>query len=174
MNIQINIRIAHIDDLPFIVDIYNQAIRSGQATGDMKEFNVEERFTWFEKFDSNSYPIYVAETKNKVVGYCTLSPYRPGRQAMQTVAEIGYFLHHSFHRQGIATALLKHVISDCSRLRILSLLAIILDINTPTIGLLENFNFEKWGYFPGIIDMDGKKYGQFVYGLIIKDQQESP
>jgi len=165
MNNQINIRIAQINDLPSIVDIYNQAIRSGMATGDMAEFGVEERILWFEKFDDNSYPIYVAEVENIVVGYCTLSPYRPGRQAMQTVAEISYFLDYSFHRKGIATALIKHVISDCRRIGIQSLLAIILDINLPTIGLLENLNFEKWGYFPDIIDMDGRKCGQFVYGL---------
>ena len=167
MNNNIKIRTADKEDLAFIVDIYNQAIRSGMATGDMIDFGVEERIPWFEKFDNNSYPIYVAEVENRVVGYCTLSPYRPGRQAMQSVAEISYFLDYSFHRQGIATALLKHVISDCSRLRILSLLAIILDINLGTIGLLEIFNFEKWGYFPDIIDMDGKKCGQFVYGLKI-------
>lgn len=154
-------------DLPFIVDIYNQAIRSRIATGDMEEFNIEKRIQWFEKFDSNSYPIYVAEIDNRVVGYCTLSPYRPGRQAMQTVAEISYFLDYSFHRRGIGTALLKHAISDCKRLGKNSLLAIILDINIPTIGLLENFNFEKWGHFPDIIEMDEKKCGQFVYGLLI-------
>jgi len=165
MNNNINIRIAHFNDLPSIVDIYNQAIRSGMATGDMAEFGVEERIPWFEKFDDNSYPIYVAEVENRVVGYCTLSPYRPGRQAMQTVAEISYFLDYSFHRKGIATALIKHVISDCGRIGTQNLLAIILDINLPTIGLLENLNFEKWGYFPDIIDMDGKNCGQFVYGL---------
>ena len=167
MNNKISIRFAEIDDLPSIVDIYNQAIRSRHATGDMEEFEVDDRVGWFEKFDSNDYPLYVAEIENRVVGYCTLSPYRPGRQAMQTVAEISYFLDYSFHRKGIATAILKHVISDCVRIGIKSLLAIILDINLPTIGLLEIFNFEKWGHFPDIIEMDGSKCGQFVYGLKI-------
>jgi len=165
MNNKISIRFAKIDDLPSIVDIYNQAIRSRIATGDMEEFDVEDRESWFEKFDSTEYPIYVAEIENRVVGYCTLSPYRPGRQAMQTVAEISYFLDYSFHRKGVATALLKHVISDCNRIGKKSLLAIILDINFPTIGLLKKFNFEKWGYFPGIIEMDGKICGQVIYGL---------
>ena len=167
MNKRINIRIANIGDLSFIVDIYNQAIRSRCATGDMEEFNVEDRIAWFEKFDANDYPIYVAEIENRVVGYCTLSPYRSGRQAMQSVAEISYFLDYSFHRKGIATALLKHAISDCNRIGKKSLLAIILDINLPTIGLLENFNFEKWGHLPDIIEIDGKKCGQFIYGLKI-------
>ena len=168
MTITPKIRIATINDLPFIVDIYNQAIRSRIATGDMEEFSVEERKIWFEKLDANNYPIYVAEIDKNVVGYCYLSPYRPGRKAMQTVAEISYFLDYSFHRKGIATALLKHVISDCNRIGKKSLLAIILDVNLPTIGLLEKFNFDRWGHFPDIIELDGKRCGQSIYGLKLK------
>ena len=163
------IRFANITDLPFIVKIYNQAIKSRCATGDMEEFGVDERIEWFEKFDNNEYPLYVAEIKNRVVGYCTLSPYRPGREAMSTVAEISYYLDYSFHGKGVGTALLKHVISDCDRIGKKSLLAILLDINPPTIGLLEKFNFKKWGYFPDIIEIDGKKCGHLIYGLKIKN-----
>ena len=162
------IRFANIADLPFIVDIYNQAIRSRCATGDMQEFAVDERIEWFEKFDNNEYPIYIAEVDNRVVGYCALSPYRPGRKAMSTVAEISYYLAYSFHEKGIGTALIKYVIADCDRIGKKSLLAILLDINSPTIGLLEKFNFKKWGHFPGIIEIDGKKCGHLIYGLKIK------
>jgi len=167
MTITPTIRIASIYDLPFIVDIYNQAIRSRLATGDMEEFSVEDRVIWFEKFDANEYPIYVAELENRVVGYCTVSPYRPGRRAMSSIAEISYFIDYTFRRKGIGTALMQHAISDCNRIGKKSLLAIILDINFPTIGLLENFNFEKWGYYPDIIEIDGKTCGQFIYGLKI-------
>jgi len=167
MKKEIIIRFANIADLPFIVDIYNQAIRSRCATGDMEESNVNDRIEWFEKFDNNKYPLYIAEIENRVIGYCTLSPYRPGRKAMSYVAEISYYLDYSFHGNGIGTALLKYVISDCNRIGKKSLLAILLDINSPTIGLLEKFNFKKWGHFPEIIDIDGKKCGHLIYGLKI-------
>ncbi len=167
MTLTPTIRIASIYDLPFIVDIYNQAIRSRLATGDMEEFGVEDRVIWFENFDANEYPIYIAELESRVVGYCTISPYRPGRRAMSSIAEISYFIDYTFHRNGIGTALMQHAISDCNRIGKKSLLAIILDINFPTIGLLENFNFEKWGHLPDIIEIDGKKCGQFIYGLKI-------
>ena len=89
------IRFANIADLPGIVDIYNQAIRSRCATGDMEKFGVDERIEWFEKFNNDEYPIYVAEVDNRVVGYCTL---------MSSVAEISYYLDYSFHGKGIGTA----------------------------------------------------------------------
>ena len=161
------IRFASIADLPFIVDIYNQAIRTKCATGDTREFCVDERKEWFEKFDINEYPLYVAEISNKIVGYCTLSPYRPGREAMSSVVEISYYLDYSFHGKGIGTSLLKYVISDCKRIGKKTLLAILLDINFQSIGILEKFNFKKWGHFPNIIDIDGEKCGHLIYGLKI-------
>lgn len=158
-------RLAHIEDLPAIVEIYNQAIRSGTATGDMEEFKMEERVSWFHKFTSDDFPIYVAELENKVVGYATLSPYRPGRKAMNKVAEISFYIDYSFHGLGIGSALIKHAISDCKRIGKASLIAILLDINKPSIKLLKKFYFEEWGHLPDIINFDGKICGHYVFGL---------
>lgn len=116
MSDQPNIRFAHHTDFPTLVDIYNQAIRAGNATGDTEEYQVEDRIKWLEKYDKDSYPIYVAELQNRVVGYCTLSPYRPGRKAMSGVAEVSYYLDYDFHGKGIGSALLQHAIADCPRI----------------------------------------------------------
>jgi len=163
----LNIRFSKIADLPFIVDIYNQAIRSENATGDLDEFSVDDRKEWFYKYDNDHYPLYVAVIENKVVGYCALSPYRPGRKAMSSAAEISYYLDYSFHGKGIGTALIEFAISDCERIGKENLLAILLDINSSSIRLLEKLNFEKWGYFPNIINLNGKKCGHLIYGLKI-------
>lgn len=164
MNNKPSIRFAHHTDLPTIVDIYNQAIRSGNATGDTETYEVANRIKWFEKYDKDSYPIYVAELENKVVAYCTLSPYRPGRKAMSGVAEVSYYLDYDVHGKGIGTALLQHAMADCPRIGKKNLLAILLDINVASIGLLEKCGFEKWGHFPNIINLNGKICGQVVYG----------
>lgn len=162
-----NIRFANRNDLPFIVDIYNQAIRSKCATGDLTEFTVEQRIDWFNKFKNEKYPIYIIENETRIIGYCTLSPYRPGREAMDSVAEISYYINYSNHNKGIGTKLLEYVIRDCKRIGKESLLAILLDINPRSINILKKFNFEKWGYFPNIINIEGKKCGQLIYGLNI-------
>ena len=165
--LEIKIRLSESTDLPYIVEIYNQAIRSGIATGDLTEFTMEQRLDWYKKFDSESYPLYIAEINNKVVGYCTLSPYRPGREAMASIAEISYYIDYSYQNQGVGTKLLEYVIADCKRTGKESLLAILLDINPQSIALLKKFNFEQWGHFPGIINIKGKKCGQLIYGLKI-------
>jgi len=165
--LDIKIRFAEKTDLSFIVEIYNQAIRSNYATGDLTEFTVEQRVDWYNKFDNEVYPIYIAEVENKVVGYCTISPYRPGREAMSTVAEISYYIDYLYHNKGIGSKIFEYVIADCNRIGKENLLAILLDINPKSVSILEKFNFKKWGHFPDIINIKGKKCGHLIYGLKI-------
>lgn len=168
MQKKLSIRFANISDLPSIVDIYNQAIRSKSATGDMDEFILEERINWFNKFDTDDYPIYVAEQNDKIVGYATLSPYRPGREAMNKIAEISFFLDYSYRGYGIGSSLLEYVMSDCKRLGKETLVAILLDINTESIHLLKKFKFEEWGRLPQVINFNDKMCDHLIYGLSIK------
>ncbi|PCJ27006.1 MAG: N-acetyltransferase [Flavobacteriales bacterium] len=165
----IHIRFANINDLPFIVKIYNQAIKSKKATADIHPFKLEQRIDWFNEFDKNNYPIYIAEFKNKVVGYATLSPYRTGRNALNKVAEISFYLDYNSLKQGIGSALVKHIVADCSRVNKETLLAILLNVNTPSIKLLKKFNFEEWGNLPLRSDFNGKRYNHLIYGLNLKD-----
>lgn len=167
-NSEVSIRLANKSDLPFIVEIYNQAIKSKCATGDLTEFTTEQRTGWFGKFTKEKYPLYIAELAGKVVGYCSISPYRAGREAMETVAEISYYVAYAYHRQGIGTQLVKYVLSDCKRVGKETLLAIVLDINPASISILKKLGFKKWGHFPDIINMEARKCGHLVYGLKIK------
>ncbi len=173
MSITPIIKFAEIEDLPSIVEIYNQAIRSNSATGDMHEFIVSERVEWFNSFDHAKFPIYIAEFNAKIIGYATLSPYRKGRQAMNKVAEISFFIDYSYHGVGVGSAILSHVIADCERIQKETLLAILLDINTESVRLLKKFNFERWGYLPDIINFDGNKCGHLIYGLDLTKREKS-
>ena len=164
MKKEITIRFANIADLPFIVDIYNQAIRSGISTGHTKEFSVDERIDWFNKFSADKYPIYVAIKENKVIGYATLSPFREGRKAMQKIAEISFFVDSSFQNSGVGSALMDAAISDCERFGKETLLAFLLDINPHSISLLKKFSFEEWGRLPGAIDFGNNICDHLTYG----------
>src|SRR5689334_21274019 len=102
------IRLAQRDDLPAIVEIYNQSIPSQQATGDTQPLRVEDRLAWFEEHRPGRHPIFVAEVEGRVAGWCSLSSYRPGRAALRFTAEISYYIDYAFHHRGIATALIEH------------------------------------------------------------------
>jgi len=66
---------------------------------------------------------------------------------------------------GVASKLVGHAIRECSRLGIKTLIAILLDINVPSVRLLEKFGFQKWGHMPNVADFDGKECSHLYYGL---------
>jgi L-amino acid N-acyltransferase YncA len=158
------IRFAQPDDLPSIMDIYNQSIPSQRATGDTQPVRVEDRLTWFQEHRSDKHPIFLAEVDGEVVGWCSLSPYRPGRAALRFTAEISYYIDLAYHRQGIATALVEHAMAACPSLQIKHLFAIVLEGNAASLNLLEKMGFEQWGYLPRVADFDGKEVGHLYYG----------
>jgi phosphinothricin acetyltransferase len=105
------------------------------------------------------------ELSGKIVGYGSLSPYRTGRQAMRNIAEVSFFLDESTQGKGYGSDLLSYMITDCQRLSINTLIAILLDVNKRSVGLLKKYGFEKWGHFKDIIEFDDKSCGQLIYGL---------
>ena len=160
------------NDLYSLVDIYNQAIQSGISTGHTKEFTAASRMSWFRSHTKYDFPIYVLKYDKKIIGYGTLSPYRKGRQAMRSIAEVSFFLDQEYQGKGYGSLLVAKIIDDCPRLKIKTLIAILLDVNKKSIRLLKKFGFEKWGYFRDIVEFEDKTCGQLVYGLKVKDANE--
>ena len=162
------IRTARPSDLQAIINIYNQAIEAGQQTADLTPVSVEDRKSWFESHPPEKYPIFVAEEDGLVVGYCTISPYRPGRMALRHTAEISYFVHSDHHRRGIASQLLEFAVQACYSLDIRTLFAIVLDSNTASVRLLEQHGYERWGHLPDVAVFGETEVGHYYYGLKIK------
>jgi len=153
------------NNLPELIEIYNQAIRSRIATGDTIEFtNAQQRSSWFSSHNKMTFPIYMLSYEDKVIGYGTLSPWRDGRQAMRNIAEVSFFLHEDYQGKGFGKILLQYIINDCPRINIKTLIAILLDVNKKSVCLLERFGFQKWGYFPEVIEFPDKTCGQLIYG----------
>jgi len=157
------IRFATQIDLYRIVAIYNQAISFHNATADTVPFTAEQRLEWFESHHPDSYPIYIYEDSTEVLGWLSISPYRL-RPALSRTAEVSYYVDYAQHGKGIGSALMRHALDDVPRLGKKVYLAILLEWNTRSIHLLENFGFEKWGYLPEVAEFDGRLCGQFYYG----------
>jgi L-amino acid N-acyltransferase YncA len=158
------IRFAQMDDLPALVDIYNQSIPSKKSTGDTQPLRVEDRLIWFGEHRQDAHPIFVAEVKGQVAGWCSLSAYRPGRAALRFTAEISYYIAPTHHRRGIGRALVEHALAACPGLGIRHIFAIVLEGNQASLNLLEKMGFERWGYLPRVADFDGNEVGHLYYG----------
>ncbi len=164
----LKIRVGTLEDLPGIVEIYNQAVPSHRSTARTAPVTVEERKGWFLEHDPRHRPIFVAEMNNQLAGWCSLSTYRPGREALRFTAEISYYVSNAFQRKGLGSALVEHALRQCPRLQIKNVVAVVIDQNEGSCKLLEKLGFSRWGYLPQVLDFDGKEAGEYYYGKRIE------
>ena len=158
------IRPVTLKDHSEIVKIYNHAVDEKFATADTQHVSLESRKDWFAQHSPDTYPIYVAEENGEIIGWCSLSPHRPGRKALRTVAEISYYIHKDHRRKGVANSLVHYTIESAKSLGFKNLISILLDLNEPSIHILEKFGFDKWGHLPDVADIDGVICGQYIFG----------
>ncbi|BAX81509.1 GNAT family N-acetyltransferase [Labilibaculum antarcticum] len=158
------IRLATSSDLPAINDIYNQAVRKKYCTADLDEISLAQRTKWFERHQSDQYPVFVAVEDDRVVGWICYSAYRAGRRALQSAAEVSYYIDEENLQKGIGSQLLQFSIDEASKYKFKSLFAILLAANLASLKLLEKFGFERWGLMPHVADIDGEICDHLYYG----------
>ncbi|GGE38073.1 N-acetyltransferase [Pullulanibacillus camelliae] len=149
------IRKAVKEDLPELLTIYNEAIRTLTATFDLKEQSLEERQAWFDQHGEN-YPLIIAEIDNQIAGYCSLSPYRP-KAAYAYTAELSIYLSSKFRGRGIGKQLIKEILEKAKQLHFHTIIAIITGGNASSVKLHERFGFK----YVGCIKEAGLKFGEW-------------
>jgi phosphinothricin acetyltransferase len=162
MNIEI--QTPGIEDLPQIVEIFNQAIRNRFSTGFQDEFEVEDMHGWFLEHSIKNYPILVAKENDKVIGWASIKPYRKDREAFSKTMEVNYFVHNDFHRKGVGGMLLGEIQKNAANLGYKTLIAILMHVNIGSIKLLEKQKFHLWGKLPKVGYIDGIEVDHLFYG----------
>jgi phosphinothricin acetyltransferase len=165
-----HLRIACLSDLPAIVRIYNQAIRQGESEGNQpvtafrEPLTVADRRAWFDRHEADAHPIWVAERNGDVAGWCSLSPYRAGRAALRKATEISYYVDVRHRRNGLASALMDRALGTAPDLGFDIVIAVLLDGNRPSIGLLKQYGFSEWGRLPQLAAFDDRRFDHLIYG----------
>lgn len=164
-NTDVMFRLATERDIASINEIYNQAVLAGHQTATLKPISLEMQQAWFEEHHVDQYPIFVIEKDDQVVGWCSLSAYRKGRQALASLAEISYYFHKDYQGQGLGTKMMAFALQKAHEYGFKNLVAILFGHNKASIKLLEKFGFKEWGNMPGTVEIDGALYDHCYYGL---------
>ena len=88
------IRRAVLQDIPALMDIYNEAILHTTATFDTEVKDMENRKAWFAEHNGR-YVIYVDVEDGNVSGNASLSRYRD-RKAFDPAVEISIYVHKDY------------------------------------------------------------------------------
>jgi L-amino acid N-acyltransferase YncA len=158
------IRTASLDDLPAIIAIYNDAVEQRFATADLQPVTIDQRRAWFDEHDPSTLPIFVYEENGVLCGWCSLSSYRSGREAVRGTAEISYYVGRESQRRGIGSALVQHAVREAPLLGKRVLFAILLERNQASIRLMARCGFELWGKLPDVATIDGELVSHLYYG----------
>lgn len=161
--LQAAIRLATLDDLPRIVDIYNSTIAGRMVTADLEPVSVDSRLPWFHAHQPARRPLWVAEHNGEVVAWVSLSDFY-GRPAYNATAEVSIYLAESVRGQGLGRYLLQYVIDTAPRFGVQTLLGFIFGHNAPSLKLFERFGFNSWAHLPEVASLDGVARDLIILG----------
>jgi L-amino acid N-acyltransferase YncA len=156
-------RIAHLDDLPAIVAIYNSTIFSRMVTADTEPVSVESRLPWFAAHLPDHRPLWVVEEAGTILGWLSYSDFHP-RPAYQHTAELSIYLHEDARGKGLGSYLLTQAIAFAPTLSIHTLVGLIFGHNKPSLKLFERFGFERWADMPRVATLDDIERDLIIVG----------
>jgi L-amino acid N-acyltransferase YncA len=160
---EMKIRDATDADLPAIVAIYNTAVATRISTAQLDPVTVEERRDWIRDHSPDRHPFWVAEIEGDVAAWLTVKPFIP-RCAYAGTVELSVYVGEKFRRRGIARRLLEEAISRADSLGITAMVGLIFAHNQPSLRLFEQLGFERWGFLPGVAQVDGVERDLAIMG----------
>ena len=153
---QIDIRLASLADADAINDIYNHYVFASTCTFHLEPVTHEERADWLRQH-GDKHPVTVAVQKDQIVGWASLSPFRP-RPAYDGTGESSVYVHCDHHRKGIGKLLMIDLIQRAKHLGYHSIIAGAEASQTGSIVLHEVLGFQHVARFQQV----GFKFDQWL------------
>ncbi len=158
-------KIATIEDLPFIVSVYNSTIASRKVTADTAPVTVADKTVWFHEHHAATRPLWIVlDNEQQKIGWVSFQDFY-GRPAYQGTAEISIYLDEAHRGKGFGKKILLHAIKEAPSLGIHTLVGFIFEQNTESLQLFSRLGFEEWGHLPNIALLDESYCSLKILGL---------
>jgi L-amino acid N-acyltransferase len=154
--ISFKIREAAQADLESINDIYNHYVLHSTCTYQTEPSTLDERRQWFAEHGS-PWVVTVVEVEGKVVGWGSLSRFRP-RAAYGKTVENSVYLHPDWQGQGIGTAVLNDLVIRAKKNEFHTIVALISADQAPSLKLHEKLGFAHSGEIKEV----GNKFSRWL------------
>ncbi|MCY3924271.1 MAG: GNAT family N-acetyltransferase [bacterium] len=150
------IRLAGRADAEEIAAIYNHEATRERTVFDLRARSAAEQQDWLAE-RSGAHSVIVAVSDGDVVGFASLSPYRP-RPAYNTTVESSVFVRRDHLRRGVGRALLERLAALAAEAGFHSMIARIAGENEASVRLHASCGFELVGVEREV----GRKFGRWL------------
>lgn len=157
------IRDAAEGDLSAIVAIYNSTVPGRIVTADTEPVTVESRLSWFREHNKDTRPLWVVEDDGQIVAWLSFQSFY-GRPAYKATVEVSVYVSDTHRQKGLGSMLLERALNQAPDLGMKTLLGFIFAHNESSLRLFEKYGFERWGYYPGIAELDGLERDLVIVG----------
>jgi len=157
-----NLRRADMADAEAIRNIYNIEVIGSTATLDLVPRSAEEQASWMIAH-SGVYPVIVAEDEGTLVGFASLSPYRP-RPGYATAVEDSIYVAEPSRGKGVGRALLNEAVDTARTHGFHSVIARVGADQEASVALHKACRFD----FVGVEREIGRKFGRWIDVAILQ------
>lgn len=146
MKNDIVIRTAREDDLPAMLEIYNDVILHTTAVYDYEPHTMEMRRAWWNSKKNQGFPVFVAEGNGRLLGFSSIGPFRAWAAYKYTV-ENSVYVAADARGRGIGKLLIAPLIEAATALGMHTIVAGIDASNDASIKLHRHFGFVEVAEF---------------------------
>ena len=166
------IRDANLDDLPGILEIFNDVVANTAAVWFDTIDDLAGRQRWFEGRQARGFPVIVAVEGDDVLGYCSFGDFRAWDGYRHTV-EHSIYVKSNRRRTSLGRVLLSALIERARSAGFHAMIGGIEATNTASIALHASLGFKEVARMPEV----GCKFGRWldlVFMQILLDSREAP
>ena len=153
----ITIQTATEEDIPVLLEIYNDIIINTTAVWHEEPHTLAMRQEWFELKKEQGFPVFTAVEDGNVIGFSTIGPFRPWFGYRYTVENSVYVASES-RGKGVANLLMPPLIDAAKELNLHAIVAGIEASNEASIKLHNKFGFYEVAHFKEV----GFKFGRWM------------
>jgi L-amino acid N-acyltransferase YncA len=152
------IRDATHDDLPAILAIFNEVIKTSTAVYRDDPVPLDERRDWFDARKRGGYPVLVAEADGKVIGFSSFGEFRGAYPGYRHTVEHSVHVDKGARGTGAGTALLEALFPHAAALGKHVMIGAIDAANEGSLRFHARLGFTQTGLLPEV----GFKFGRWL------------
>ncbi len=153
----ITVRLATENDLPQILDIYNEIIANTTAIYYYEPHTLEMRRQWFDERKQQGFPVFVAEEGGVILGMSSIGPFRVPTAYKYSVENTVHVAANARGR-GVGKLLMPPIIDAAKRSGMHTIIAGIDATNEVSLHLHKSFGFVEVAHFKEV----GFKFGRWL------------